>query len=110
MLLIPVAVITAELGSMFPQRGGVYTWVTNAFSHKTGLFAIWLQWIQSVFFYPLSLTFAAVTFSYVITDQALATTIAQNKYYIMAFILVIFWFCTFISAILLKRIGWMSKY
>lgn len=108
--MVPVALVSAELGSMFPQQGGVYTWVTNAFSHRVGLFAIWLQWIQSVFFYPLSLTFAAVTFSYVVIDQSLAVSIAQNQYYVMAFILIVFWFCTFISAIGLKRIGWMSKY
>ncbi|MGL5228773.1 MAG: amino acid permease, partial [Bacteroidales bacterium] len=63
--LIPVALISAEFGAMFPKRGGIYTWTSEAFSPKVGIFATWLQWIQSVFFYPLSLTFAAVTFSYI---------------------------------------------
>lgn len=108
--LVPVALISAELGSMYPEEGGVYTWVSNAFSRKTGLFATWLQWVQSVFFYPLSLTFGAITFSYVIPNQDIAASLAGSKYFIIAFILVIFWFCTLIATRGMKHIGNVSKY
>lgn len=95
--LIPVALISAEFGAMFPKRGGIYTWTSEAFSPKVGIFATWLQWIQSIFFYPLSLTFAAVTFSYVFPDSHISTYLSNNKFYIIGFILLVFWSCTFIN-------------
>lgn len=95
--LVPVALISAEFGAMFPKRGGIYTWTSEAFSPKVGMFASWLQWIQSVFFYPLSLTFAAVTFSYIFPDSELTTNLSNNKFYIIGFILIVFWFCTLIN-------------
>lgn len=95
--LIPVALISAEFGAMFPKRGGIYTWTSEAFSPKVGIFATWLQWIQSVFFYPLSLTFAAVTFSYIFPDSSISGYLSNNKFYIIGFILIIFWACTLIN-------------
>lgn len=108
--LVPVALVSAEMGSMFPREGGVYTWVSNGLSHEMGVFATWLQWVQSVFFYPLSLTFAAVTFSYIIPDQEIAASISGNKYFVIAFILIVFWFCTFVAMKGLKHIGRVSRY
>lgn len=95
--LIPVALISAEFGSMFPKRGGIYTWTSEAFSPKVGIFATWLQWVQSVFFYPLSLTFAAVTFSYIFPESSISEYLSNNKFYIIGFILVVFWACTLIN-------------
>ncbi|MGL4779815.1 MAG: APC family permease [Bacteroidales bacterium] len=95
--LIPVALISAEFGAMFPKRGGIYTWTSEAFSPRIGMFATWLQWIQSVFFYPLSLTFAAVTFSYIFPDTHISSYLSNNKFYIIGFILIVFWSCTFIN-------------
>ncbi len=95
--LIPIALISAEFGAMFPGRGGVFTWTSEAFSPKVGIVASWLQWIQSVFFYPLSLTFAAVTFSYIFPNPDFAQHLSNNKFYIIGFILVVFWLCTLIN-------------
>lgn len=108
--LIPIALVSAELGSMFPREGGIYTWVSEAFSPRVGLIAIWLQWIQSIFFYPISLTFVAVTISYVIPNQTIATSLANNKLYVMFIILLMFWFATYMSTRGLKNIGKFSKY
>ena len=47
LFLIPAALVAAELGSAFADRGGgVYTWVKEAFNRKMGFTAIFLQWIQ----------------------------------------------------------------
>ena len=107
--LVPVALVSAELGAMYPQEGGIFMWVNNAFNHKVGIFATWLQWVQSVFFYPLSLTFAAVTFSYIIPSEHLSTMIAGNKVYIIGFILLVFWLCTYTATRGLKNIGKLSS-
>ena len=53
LFLIPAALVAAELGSAFADRGGgVYTWVKEAFNRKMGFTAIFLQWIQNVVWYP----------------------------------------------------------
>ncbi|EKE20973.1 MAG: hypothetical protein ACD_7C00404G0001, partial [uncultured bacterium] len=56
---IPIAVISAELATGWPQRGGVYIWVKEALGDNLGFLAIWLQWIENVIWYPTALSFAA---------------------------------------------------
>src|ERR1700677_1027786 len=70
---IPVALVSAELASAWPERG-VYTWVSRAFGPRMGFLAVWLQWIENVIWYPTALAFIAATFAYLM-DPALA----QNK-------------------------------
>ena len=65
--LIPAALVSAELGGAFGEKGGgVYTWVKEAFGCRWGFVAIWLQWIQNVVWYPTVLAFSAATIAYVV--------------------------------------------
>ena len=59
--LVPVSLVAAELTTGWPQKGGVYRWVGEAFGKKWGFLAIWLQWIESTIWFPTVLTFAAVS-------------------------------------------------
>lgn len=93
LFLVPVSLVSAELATGWPQSGGVYRWVTEAFGSRTGFVAIWLQWLQNVIWYPTVLSFAAAALSYLFLDQALAT----NKYFNVAVIIVVYWAATFIN-------------
>src|SRR5579862_3698319 len=42
---IPTALVSAELGTGWPNRGGIYVWVREAFGRKWSLVVIWLNWI-----------------------------------------------------------------
>jgi amino acid transporter len=90
--LIPAGLVSAELSSNKKLPVGVYGWVKTAFGKKIALLAIWLQWINTMVWYPTILSFIAGTIAFLI-DPALA----QNKYYLIGTILTIFWFMTFIS-------------
>ncbi|MAZ40386.1 MAG: amino acid permease [Legionellales bacterium] len=90
--LIPCALISAELANNKAGRGGVYQWVTDAFGEKIGFVAIWLQWINTMIWYPTILSFLAGTLAYLINPA-----LAENKYYLISVILVIFWGLTFIN-------------
>lgn len=82
LFLIPAALVGAELGSAFADRGGgVYTWVKEAFNRHLGFSAIFLQWIQNVVWYPTVLGFAAASIAYMIGVPALA----QNGLYVGLF-------------------------
>ena len=43
--LLPSALVCAELATMLPENGGVYTWVKTAFGPSTGFIAIWMEWL-----------------------------------------------------------------
>lgn len=91
--LIPVALVSAELSSTWPEEeGGVYSWVRHAFGDNWAFFTIWLQWINTMVWYPTILSFIAGTLAYLINPE-----LAQNKFYIIGVILVVFWSLTFVG-------------
>lgn len=91
--LIPVALVSAELSSALPEEeGGVYSWVRRAFGDNVAFFTIWLQWINTMVWYPTILSFIAGTLAYLIKPE-----LAQNKLYMISVILVAFWSLTFIG-------------
>ena len=103
--LIPTALVSAELATGWPRRGGVYVWVKEAFGEKFGFLAIWLQWIQNVIWYPTVLSFCAATLAFIITPE-----LAQNPMYMVAVILVVYWASTLINFRGMKTSGWVSSF
>jgi glutamate:GABA antiporter len=55
--LIPSALITMELATAWPNKGGLYVWVREAFGESYGFVCIWLQWICNIIWYPAMLMF-----------------------------------------------------
>lgn len=100
--LIPVALVSAELGSAWTEKGGVYHWVKLAFGEKLGFIAIWLQWISNLVWFPTILSFIASTAAYLIDPN-----LAQHKGYLVSSILVVFWGLTFLN---LKGIDVSAKF
>ena len=92
MFLIPVALVSAELGSRYSEEGGVFHWVRNAFGEKVGLLAIWLQWINTMVWYPTILAFMAGTAAYLFDPL-----LAQSKGFLVSVILVSFWGLTLLN-------------
>ncbi len=90
--LIPTSLVAAELSAAFPDKGGVYHWVLMAFGQKWAMAAIWLQWINTMVWYPTMLSFVAGTLAYLINPD-----LAQNKVYLISCILTIFWGLTLIN-------------
>ncbi|MDP3561667.1 MAG: APC family permease [Legionellaceae bacterium] len=91
--LIPVALVSAELSSTWSEEeGGIYSWVRHAFGSGTAFFTIWLQWINTMAWYPTILSFIAGTLAYLINPE-----LAQNKLYLISVILIVFWSLTFLG-------------
>ena len=105
--LIPTALVAAELAAMFADKqGGVFRWVGEAMGARTGFLAIWLQWIESTIWYPTVLTFGAVSIAFIGMDQTHDLSLASNKMFTLAVVLLIYWIATFIS---LKGLDWVGK-
>ncbi len=90
--LIPAALVSAELASGWAKQGGIYIWVKEAFGKQFGFFAIWLQWIENVIWYPTILSFVAGTIGYLINPA-----LANNPYFLWCVIVAAFWGATFVN-------------
>ncbi|GGI89062.1 APC family permease [Legionella impletisoli] len=90
--LIPTALVSAELASGWPKQGGIYIWVKEAFGKRAGFFAIWLQWIENVIWYPTILSFVAGTVGYLINPA-----LASNPYFLWFIIVTSFWGATLVN-------------
>ncbi|KRM74117.1 amino acid transporter [Secundilactobacillus collinoides DSM 20515 = JCM 1123] len=56
---IPYGLISSELGTAFPDTGGLYAWVKSAFGKRWGGRLAWLYWIS----YPIWIMSVAVIFA-----------------------------------------------
>src|SRR5687768_10340652 len=55
----PVSLVVAELATAWPNKGGIYVWVREAFGERWGFLVIWLQWVYNIAWYPTILSFLA---------------------------------------------------
>lgn len=89
--LVPTALVAAELATGW--KGGVFTWVREAFGPRWGFQAIWLQWVQNVVWYPTQIAFIAASLAFVFLDPKLADSGA----YTAIVIVVLYWGSTLIT-------------
>jgi amino acid transporter len=99
--LIPAALVSAELSSHSAEKGGIFYWVHKAMGEKIAFLAIWLQWINTMVWFPTVLSFIAGTAIYFLNPS-----LAQNKLYLVSVILSTYWFLTWIN---LKGIHFSAK-
>lgn len=97
LFFFPVSLVAAELASAWPQRGGVYVWVREAFGERSAFVAIFIQWFQNLCWYPVVLTFAAASLAFAFTPPDTAMGLAENKAYIVMVVLIVFWSATLLN-------------
>ncbi len=73
--MLPIGLITAELGTAYPEDGGIYHWIEKAFGGRWAARAIWAYWINTAIWLPaIFVLFAGVAaqlfgFSLTVTAQ-----------------------------------------
>ncbi|MFC3227864.1 putative glutamine/gamma-aminobutyrate antiporter GadC [Marinibaculum pumilum] len=95
--LVPVAIVAAELATAWPQRGGIFRWVGEAFGARAGFLAIFLLWVQNVVWFPTVLTFGAVALAFAGPDQGWDEALAANRFYTLTAVLAVYWLATAIA-------------
>lgn len=103
LFLIPCALVSAELATGWPQSGGIYIWVKKAFGDRLGFFAIWMQWVHNMTWYPAMLSFIAATIAYVFFPA-----LADHKIYVLFIILFGFWGMTLLNYLGIKTSALIS--
>lgn len=89
---IPIALVSAEMATMFPRSGGSFRWVGEGLGFHWGFFAIWWAWMESIAWFPAILTFMAATIAYIFNPAW-----AQHKGYMLSVMLTVFWGGTFLN-------------
>ena len=103
LFFIPTALISAELATAWPMKGGIYVWVKEAFGARWGFLVVYLQWIYNIVWYPTILSLVAGTLAYLV-DSALI----DNKIYMTSMVLIIFWGSTLVNFLGMKMSSWIS--
>jgi glutamate:GABA antiporter len=50
--MLPNTMVTSELGATYPEQGGIYAWVRDAFGAHWGARITWLYWINIALWVP----------------------------------------------------------
>ncbi|MBN3523573.1 tyrosine-tyramine antiporter [Paenibacillus apiarius] len=90
---LPIALMSAELSTGFPEEGGPQVWVKKALGEKWGFVTSWLLWVQMFFGMVMVSSTVGVLFGYVIDMPELSS----NNYFIFAVILISYWGVTLLN-------------
>jgi amino acid transporter len=58
-MFVPSAFAVVELSSRYPDEGGIYLWIKEAFGERAGFLGGWLYWASNLVYFPGLLYFAA---------------------------------------------------
>ncbi len=90
LFFIPYCLITAQLGSAYPEDGGLYKWIERAFGKKNASVAGWYYWVNVAFWMPAVFIAFSEWASYLIPTiseyQILSGAIAVAMCWVIVFI------------------------
>ena len=101
---IPAALVSAELATGWPKKGGVFAWVKEALGHRMGFLASWLLWAENIVWYPTILSFVAATLAYAFNPAWM-----NNEWYMFVTIVVMFFVITKVNLFGMKLSGVISS-
>ncbi len=108
--LIPVALVAAELATGWPEKGGVFRWVGEAFRGRLGFTAMFLAFVQVCVFLPTVLTFGAVALANIDPDHTRAMALANNNYFVLAVVLIVYWVAVVVTLLGDRGVQKMAKW
>lgn len=59
--MLPIGLITAELGTAYPEEGGIYVWIRRGLGRHWAARAVWAYWVNTAIWLPsIFILFAGV--------------------------------------------------
>ena len=102
LFFIPYGLITAELGSTYPEEGGIYVWIKHAFGQKWAARSTWYYWINVALWMPsVYILFAGMFAQLFMPDMSLWLQIAIG--------VVMTWITVWIDSITLETGKWFPN-
>ena len=102
--LIPSALVSAELATGWPEKGGIYVWIKEAFGNSFGFTSVWLQWMQMIFGTVTVLMFISSAFAFVISPA-----LVNSRVYMILMIIGIYWIFTLLNMRGMKTSSYISS-
>jgi glutamate:GABA antiporter len=102
LFLLPYGLITAELGTTFPQEGGPYEWMKRAFGRPFAAIGSFFNWVSNPLWIGGSLAFLAT--------EAVSTEIVgipEGSVWDYGAKLTFIWVCAIITIVSLKHGKWI---
>ena len=77
LFFLPFGLITSEMGTAYPEQGGIYAWVRDAFGGRWGARASWGYWVNTAVWIPaINILFAGIFAQLFMPDLSLGAQIA----------------------------------
>lgn len=102
LFFVPYGLITAELGSTYPEQGGIYVWVRRAFGEKWAARTTWYYWINVALWMPSVYVLFAGVFAQLFFPEMSLT-------WIIVIGIVMTWFTVLIGIITLEIGKWVPN-
>jgi len=100
---LPLVWVASQLTVKFPNVGGSYLWIQEAFGETWGCLSIWLQWTYNIIWYPTIFAFITSTLISLISPE-----LGTNKFILLSSCAGLFWLITFIHSFGIKASSWFS--
>ena len=100
---VPYGLVTAELGSAYPDAGGIYAWVVRAFGNRWGTRVSWWYWINVGLWVPSVYLMFSGAISSMFFDGEL------NFWVQIAITVVLIWVNYWVNARSLETGTWVSN-
>ncbi len=75
LFFLPYGLMTAELGSTYPDTGGIYSWIVRAFGNRWGTRVSWWYWLNVALWVPS----VYLMFSVVLSPTCSSRTSASGR-------------------------------
>jgi putative glutamate/gamma-aminobutyrate antiporter len=108
--LVPMSLVAAELATGWPEKGGVFRWVGEAFGGRWAFLAMFMLFIEVSIWFPTALTFGAVSLAYIGPDKGADATLSNDKLFILLVVLAVYWLATFVALRGVKAFAQVAKW
>lgn len=103
LFFVPYGLVTSELGSAYPDAGGIYSWVVRAFGRRWGTRVSWWYWVNVGLWVPSVYLMFSGSVSSMFFDGRL------NFWVQIAITLVLIWVNYWVNARSLQTGTWVSN-
>lgn len=100
---LPLSWVTAKLAANYPNTGGSYIWIEDAFGRSMGYLSIWLQWVYNIIWYPTIFAFINS-----ILASIFFPNLETNKWFILLSSLGCFWLLSLLHTLGIRMSSWIS--
>lgn len=100
---LPLAWITSKLVTFYPKTGGSYIWIREAYGRNWGHFAICLQWLYNIIWYPTIFAFITATVATILGHH-----LDHSKWFVFLSSLGLFWILSYIHSLGLHFSKWIN--